>query len=166
MDIIKNWVFSHLELILTLIGFVLTIVEIRRTKSAVVATKKATENTIQLLSDRSTISDVTSIRDSFREIQTSLRGKRFEAALIRIQELREKLYELRSREGFKSDERLQQIQEIVFGLKKMQDSIEAHISEPNKFTIPVPRYNSKLADFASQLSSWREEVHYMQRSTP
>lgn len=164
MENIKNWLLQNFELLLTIIGFAITLIELRRTKSAVYASKKATEETIALLSDRSTISDVANILASLREVQTALRGKRFEVALIRLQELREKFYALRNREGFKSDERLQKIQEIVFALKKMQDSIEVYFSEPDKSKIPVSRYNNRLADFASQLSGWKEEVHYTQRS--
>ena len=164
IDTIKTWIQSNIELILTILGFLLTLIELRRTKSAVEATKNATEGTIQLLTERTTISDIAVILISMRETQTALRGNRFEAALIRIQDLREKLFALRSRDGFKSDDRLQNIQEMVFALKKMQDSIESYLSAPEKYKIHVPRYNNQLAEFTGLLSSWREEVHNTKRS--
>jgi len=164
IDNIKVWLFSNIEIILTIIGFGVTLIELRRTKSAVYAAKAATEKTIQLLSDRSTISDISVILISLRETQTALRGSRYESALLRLQDLREKLHGLRSRDGFKNAERLENIQAIVFALKKMQDGLEVYLANPETIRFSVPRYNSQLGDFASQLATWHEEMHYIDRS--
>jgi hypothetical protein len=166
MEIFARWLTSNISLdtILTLLGFVFAIYEIRRTKSAVIASKQATEKTIQLLSDRSTISDIAMIITGLRETQTALRGNRYEAALLRLQDLREKLHELRHREGFRSAERLLEIQTIVFSLKKLQDGLETSLSTSSTNKVSVPRSNSLLAEFAAQISGWREEMHYMDRS--
>ena len=159
------WFSSHLELILTIIGFGITIFELRKTKNAVDASKKATEATIKLLSDRSTISDISIILiSSYHETQTALRGSRYEAALLRLQDLREKLHGLRSRDGFTNDERLASIRTIVFALKKMQDGLELYVANPEQINFSVPRFNSKLGDFASQLATWHEEMYYLHRS--
>src|SRR5687768_11687616 len=126
MEPFINWLRSNvtLDTILTLLGFLIAIIEIRRTKRAVLASKEATNRTIQLLSDRSTISDLATIIIVLRETQTALRGNRYEAAVLRLQDLREKLHELRHREGFTSDDRLTEIQSMVFSLSKLQDTLE------------------------------------------
>lgn len=162
---IGNWVITNIEMILTIIGFLITLIELRRTKNAVEASKRATERTMQLLSDRSTISDIAIILVSLRETQTALRGGRYEAAVIRLQDVRDKLFGLRNREGFKNDDRLQQIQEMIFALKKAQDSIEVYLSQPDKGKIQIARHNNQLAEFTSLLSGWNDEMQYAQRST-
>ncbi len=162
---IGNWAVANAEMILTVIGFLITLIELRRTKNAVNASKKATEHTMQLLSDRSTISDIAVILVSLRETQTALRGGRYEAAVIRLQDVRDKLFGLRNRDGFKNDDRLQQIQEMIFALKKAQDSIEIYLSQPDKGKIQIARHNNQLAEFTSLLSGWNNEMQYTQRST-
>jgi hypothetical protein len=166
METIINWLRSNvtLDTILTLLGFLIAIIEIRRTKSAVMASKEATDRTIQLLSDRSTISDLATIIIVLRETQTALRGSRHEAALLRLQDLREKLYELRNREGFKSEERLTEIQGMVFSLRKLQDTLEQSLSTSSPSKVSVRRSNSLLSDYGVQISGWREEMHYIDRS--
>jgi hypothetical protein len=166
MENLISWLRSNvtLDTILALLGFGFAIYEIRKTKSAVIASKEASEKTVQLLSDRSTISDIATIINGLRETQTALRGNRHEAALLRLQDLREKLYELRNREGFTSEERLTQIQTMVFALKKLQDGLETTLSTSTQVKISVPRSNSQLAEFAVQISGWREEMHYIDRS--
>jgi hypothetical protein len=164
LDNIRVWLLSNIELILTILGFVLTLIELRRTRSAVNASKRATERTIRLLSDRSTISDISIILMSMREAQTALRGSRYESALLRLQDLRERLYGLRSRDGFTNEKRLEDIQTIVFSLKKMQAGLELYLSNPVEVRVSVARYNSQLGDFASQLATWHDEMYYVDRS--
>jgi hypothetical protein len=161
-----RWLTSNIsfDTILTLLGFGFAIYEIRRTKSAVIASKEATEKTIQLLSDRSSVSDIATIINGLRETQTAFRGYRYETALLRLQDLRERLYALRNREGFKNEERLIEIQGMVFTLKRMQDSLEMHISTSNTDKISVHKNNSRLAEYATLISGWREEMHYLDRS--
>ncbi len=167
MENILNWLSSNITLdtILALLGFGFAIYEIRRTKRAVIASKEATEKTIQLLSDRSTISDIATITNGLRETQTALRGNRYEAALLRIQDLRGKLHALRSREGFKTETRLTEIQGMVFSLKRMQDSLEMCIATATTEKFSIHKNNNQLADFVTLISGWDEEMHYLDRST-
>jgi hypothetical protein len=164
METIMRWLTSNFDTILTLLGLGFAIYEIRRTKSAVIAAKKATEKTVQLLSDRSTISDIATIINGLRETQTALRGNRYEAALLRLQDLREKLAELRNREGFTSEERLTEIQSMVFSLSKLQDGLENSLSTASPDKVSVPKSNRLLSDYGVQISGWREEMHYVDRS--
>lgn len=164
LENIRNWLISNFETVLTVFGFLLTLIELRRTKNSVEASRKATKETITLLSERSTISDIAIALAGLKEIQTALRGSRFETTLIKIQELRERLYTLRNRAGFKSEERLIKIQEIILSLQKMQEAVENNLSKPENYKIPIPRFNNKLAEHATQLANWREELHYTKRS--
>jgi hypothetical protein len=164
MEPFINWLRSNFDTVLTVLGFIIAIIEIRRTRSAAIASKKATEKTVQLLSDRSTISDLATIIIVLRETQTALRGNRYEAALLRLQDLREKLYELRNREGFTSEERLTEIQSIVFSLSKLQDGLENSLSTSGPNKLSIPRSNKLLSEYGVQISGWREEMHYIDRS--
>jgi hypothetical protein len=156
-------ILEWISLILTATGFIITIVQLSRTKKAVDATNKATKNTLLLLKDRSSIEDVSHLINGFREIQTALRGNRFETALIRIQDLRMKLFELRGKDYFKNKQKLENITSATFDLKKMQDNLEKKIRHI-ELEIPVPKYNMTLAELISKMSEWQEEIRYLDRS--
>lgn len=167
MNHLLEWLHSNItfDTFLTLIGFGFAIYEIRKTKSAVNASKEATQQTIQLLSDRSTISDIATIINGLRETQTALRGNQYESALLRIQDLRERLHALRNRDGFKNEERLSQIQGMIFSLKRTQDALEQYIHTNNAEKFSVVKNNNQLSEFAAQIAGWHEEMYYLNRSS-
>ena len=63
-----------LQILLSLVGFILAILELRRIKSSFEASNLATEKTFGAMSDRLTIEDIAGIKSGLREIQVALRG--------------------------------------------------------------------------------------------
>lgn len=162
--LIWQWFIDHLELIITAIAFGFTIYEIRRTKNSVEASRAATEQTIQLMSERSTIADITLIQGSLREVQVALRGMRYEAGLIRLQTIREKLNELRDRKGFTSEGRRTEIQDMVLNLTKLENRLERKLANPN-LGLSVPNANNLLGNFMNELSQWNDVIRFQERSS-
>ena len=150
-----------LELLIGVVGFGLTIYELRKTKSAVEASKQATRQTLRGMSERLTISDVALIQASLREIQVALRGNRWESALIRIQETRATLHQLKEREGFTGDARRTEMQEMIVRLRKLQDRLERKLGDPGA-SLSVKAANSLLSDFIDHLSEWGEQIRFME----
>jgi hypothetical protein len=164
MDQILRWMGANLGDLLTVLGIVLTLVELRRTKSAVEASNLAAARAFNELSSRSAIAEIATIRTGFREAQVALRGMRLEAALLRLQEVRERLHGLRSKDSFNTDARLGAIQQMVFSLHKMQARIELQLADSSQPAIPVARMNTQMGEFAAEVAAWQEEQHYRQES--
>ena len=152
-----------LDLIIGAIGFAFTILELRRTKSAVAASKAATERTLEKMSDRLTIADVTLLQSTLREVQGALRSERYETAVIRTQECRKLLHQLKARRGFSSSSRLAQIQQMLTRLAKLQARIEKRLGDSSA-TVSIARANDVLSNFIVQLSEWSEQITLDQRS--
>jgi hypothetical protein len=152
-----------LDLLIGLVGFTFAIIELRKTRNALEASQEATRQTLQNMSDRFTISDISLILGSLREIQVALRGNRLEAALIRTQETRKYLQQLKSRRGFTSNERRVGIQGTVLHLAKLQDRMEKKLAEPNA-NFSIPNANLKLSALIDLLSEWAEEIRFTQRN--
>ena len=149
-----------LEVLIGIVGFGLTIYGLRKTRSSVEASKQATRQTLQAMSDRLTIADIALIRTSMREIQVALRGNRWESALIRIQETRATLHQLKEREGFTGDVRRTEMQEMIVRLRKLQDRLERKLGNPDA-SLSVMAANSLLSDFIDRLSEWGEQMRFM-----
>lgn len=156
-DSIRQNPVQAIDFVITVIGFIVLWIQIVRTKRVATATKEATQQTIALMAERNTIFDIASISTSCREVQTALRGERYETALIRAQTVRNQLVRLRQRPGFlENDERLTHIQEMVAGLKRLQEALEKKVEEPD-LQISSSSANRKLGDYMQQLSEWAEQ---------
>ena len=147
----------NIDPLISVIGFIIAIIEIRRVKSAALASKEASENALKTIANRLTISDISDITNGMREVQIALRGERYEAAVIRIQNVRYSLAQLKQRVGFTNDERKAEIQEMVLNLRKRQDQIERRLSNIET-QLSIPAINGLLSDYISVLAEWAEQI--------
>lgn len=152
------WI-DWIALILTVLGFGFSIYEIKKTKSSVDASKEAAAKTLQALINKHTISEIASLSSGLREVQIALRGKRYEAASLRIQAIRNGLHQLRGRNGFSSTKKQTEIQEIIASLSKLQDGLEKKIENP-EFSLSVPSANNKISEYISQFSEWGDQFQF------
>jgi hypothetical protein len=151
---------NGLSILLSLLGFAIVLLQLRKTRGAADAAKVASNQALQAMSNSDTISNLATIRERINKVQLALRGSRYEAALIEIQTLREGLYQLRSRRGFATDERKIDIQGMVTFLSKFQDYLERHL-EDSKYEVPKRDMNNKLAEYATNLSEWMERMRFI-----
>jgi len=109
-----------------------------------------------------TLSDIAAVQSGFHELQVALRGKRYEAVLIRSQHLREILARVRTRGGFATEKRQLRVQRMVTDLRKLQDVMEIIILKPEAADDFSPAAaNKSLGNAAAELGSWIEELRYI-----
>ena len=140
-------------------GFAITVLQIKKTRTAVDAAESATRGAISGLSARLTVTELADMRSGLRGIQTALRGQRYETALINTQVLIEQLSALRLRSGFDTQSRHAEIQAIVAQLAKLRNKLEQRIAVPST-ALSVPKANNILAEFGGTFSVWAEELRF------
>lgn len=151
---------SGLSILLSLAGFALLWFQTRKARTAAESARLASNRAIQAISDTDTISDLATIKSGMKRIQVALHGGRYETALLQSQSLRETLSQLRSRRSFGTDERGIQIQSMVAFLRKLQDTLERKLEEPES-QVTVRPANNKLSEYTSEVSVWMEEMRYL-----
>jgi hypothetical protein len=160
----RNVAIGIIDLAIGVVGFWFTFLGLQRTKNALDASRHATRQTLEIMSDRLTMSDISAVQGNIREIQVALRGSRYESALIRAQATRIRLHQLRSRPGFSDDDRRAQILQMTVHLTKLEDRLERVLADPS-LSFSVPSANRLLAGFVVDLAVWSEEVRFAERST-
>lgn len=150
---------NGLSILLSLIGFAIVWLQLRKTRDAAEAAKHATDKALRAISDTDTISDLATIRERVKKLQEALRGSRYEISLHETQSLRENLHQLRNRRGFEANERKIQIQGMVTFLRKLQDHLERNL-EDSTHQVPVPSFNANLSDYATTISEWMEQMRF------
>jgi len=150
---------NGVSIILSIVGFAIVWLQLRKTAGAAEAAARASKAAIEAIGHADTISDVSAVQAGLREVQVALRGKRYEAALLRAQVLRESLARLRSRKGFEGDERQGRIQKVITDLRILQDKMERVLEDSSgEFSAAVA--NKTLADAATEMSSFIEELRF------
>src|SRR5687768_15516300 len=114
---------TGIGIVLSLIGFAITWIQLARTKKAAVAAHEAAVDAKDAVARVDTVADIASAQAGIKEVQVALRGRRFETALLRSQSLREILFRLRKREGFEGEERQAVIQKMVTDLRSLQGAM-------------------------------------------
>jgi hypothetical protein len=153
-------VLGVLGIVVSAAGFAITLLQLHRTRTAVDAAQDATKAALTGLAGRITIAEIADIRSGMRSIQTALRGARFETALIHTQLMLEQLSGLRTRQGFRDEEKHIQIQTIVTELAKLRNRLEQRINDP-LVAISIPKANNMLSQHGQTLSVWTEELRFV-----
>lgn len=164
LDDIWKWVDKNsgiLSIILSLIGFIILVIQTRKAQNATEAARSATEKVIRTMSYIDTISDLARIRSEMNNIQAALRGERYETTLLRVQTSREELFQLRNRIGFESDSKRNQVQLMVTFLKRLQNDLEKKLDD-SEFPLSVSDMNIGLSDHSATVSQWAEEMKLLQ----
>ncbi len=150
---------SGIGILLSLLGFGIMWIQLVRTRSAAEAAERSASAAAEAIGRVDTVADIAGAIAGLKEIQLALRGARFETALLRAQTLRESLHRLRTRTGFAPDDRQARIQKMVTDLRKLQDTMERLLADPNlPFTAAAT--NKLLGDAAAELSTWSEELRF------
>jgi hypothetical protein len=152
------------DLALALIGFLLLGIEVWKARTAAEAAKQASDLAFERISSRTTLADIYGITGILREIRDALRNGNYHPALFRCEHVRPQLHKLRMREDFSSDEKKQEIQEMIIGIRKLQDSLERIIVDDTE-QIDSPKVNLGLADYSSRLYEMAEELKYIKRES-
>ena len=153
-----------INLAIGLVGFVLLGIQVWKARSAAEAAKRASNLAFERVLERTTLADIYSIAGMLREIKGALRDSNWQQALFRCEQVRTELHKLRTRDEFASSERRQEIQEIIIGLRKLQDKLEKAVSD-GTLAIDPPTANRGLSDYASRLYEMAEKLKFARRET-
>jgi hypothetical protein len=160
---IWSWISSNsngIGVILSLVGFGILWYQTWQTRTSAEASRVASAQAVQTISDNDTIADLSLIRAELGHLQVSLRDKHYEVALLQTQALRERFHQIRTRRGFTTDARHTEIQEIVTFLKKLQDRLERQCSEPESTSIVIATVNGRVSDIGVKTAEWIEEIRF------
>jgi hypothetical protein len=150
---------SGVSVILSLSGFAIVLLQLRKTRHAAEASRVASDKALRAISEIDTISDLASLKERLKVLQVSIRGSRYEVAYHEAQSLREGFHQLRSRKGFESDESRIHLQAIVTFLSKLQDNLERKIDD-STYQLPLRAISAKLSEHATELSGWMEKKRF------
>jgi len=153
---------SGISIILSLLGFLVVWLQLRKTRSAAEAAEDAARSALETIAEADTIADLATIRAGMGKVQVALRGRRFEAALIEAQSIRERLSQVRTRQEFNNEKSQTEMQLMVGYLKKLQDKLEKDLQNGST-TMDVQKPNSMLGDFQGSLAKWIEEMRFRRR---
>jgi len=150
---------SGLSVLLSLLGFAIVLLQIRKTRHAAEASRIAADKALRAISEIDTISDLASLKERLKVLQVSIRWSRFEVAYHEAQSLREGFHQLRNRSGFETDESLIHLQAIVTFLSKLQDNLERKMDD-GSYQLPLRAISAKLSEHATELSGWMEQKRF------
>ena len=150
---------SGLSVILSLLGFAVVFLQLRKTRRAAEASRIAADKALRAISEIDTASDLASLKERLKGLQSSIRASRFEVAYHEAQYVREGFHQLRNRKGFESEESKLELQRMVTFLRKLQDNLERKIQEVD-YQLPVRAISANLSDHATKISGWIEQRRF------
>jgi hypothetical protein len=161
----ESWVWvqrnsSGLSVVLSLVGFAITWLQLARTRNAAISAQEASDAALRAVGRTDTISDLAALQAGYREVQVALRGKRYETALLRAQILRDSLARVRTREPLATSDRQLRIQKMVTDLRKLQDSMEHLLESDGSTDFSAAVANKSLSDATAEVNSWMEELRF------
>lgn len=150
---------AGLGVILSLLGFLVVVLQLKKTRRAAEASKVAADRTLDAVSQIDTAFDLASLKERLKGLQSSIRASRFEIAYYEAQSLREGFHRLRNRKGFESEEGKVELQTMVTFLRKLQDQLERKIQDA-EYQLPVRPISANLSDHAMKISGWIEQRRF------
>ena len=143
--------------VIGLFGFILVIVQLRKTKGAAEAASTAAREAVNSVSANQSLSDLGSVIGGLKEIQTANRGELYETALLRIQTVREQLSALRARDHYQENETQKNFQRIATFLSMTQATYDKYLLGEQKLE-SVAAVNDRLADYIVGLSGLKQQL--------
>ncbi|MCG8073277.1 MAG: hypothetical protein N0C86_14985 [Candidatus Thiodiazotropha taylori] len=155
----NEW-FGSIGTLLTLVGIIIAVFQIRKTTRAAEAARVAAEITTSNIQLNVTLSDVSSCVNEVEEIKVLIRSMRYEAALLRVTDLSGRLIQLKNipnnnntNEQFKNKENLAQ-------LSILRDLLERKLQDRN-LEIKPSSVNKILSDISDDLHAWIGSNKYL-----
>ena len=139
--------------LLSLLGLAFVIWQIRRTRQVAEAARSVAIDTRKAMHQSVFLADITACVGLIEEVKTHIREKNFQAALIRITDLRSQLGQLRHISGNGGESTVIPFQEILSQLFLIYDDLEQKAQDPAHIVKPA-RINRTLTQIGDQLTDW------------
>jgi hypothetical protein len=145
--------------VLSLIGVAIAIWQIRKTLRVAEAAQRAAEETQRAITRSVLLTDLSTCTTALEELKALIRGKRVEAALLRVTDLNTQLTQLQSLHGASPSEPLDFAQ-ILTQLSILRELLERKLNEEKVVVNPV-QVNTVLSSISDQLNSWIGKQKYL-----
>ncbi len=153
---------SFLGLLVSLVGFGFTLLQLKRTKAVAQAARDAANATQENLRNLDTIMDFSSVITMMEEIKRHHRGKNWYILPDRYSELRKKLVAIKATYTTLSAQQQIILQNAVVQFKSMEETVEKTLSKdlipPNfaKFNVTVSSEIDKLNEVLVEMKNQME----------
>lgn len=153
-----NWI-STAGSILSFIGVLIALFQLRRTRASADAAKTAAELASKVLQNNLSMIEVSGCINEIEEAKALVRNGRFEAALLRVTDLIGKVTQLKSMPIPKGMSNISGITSDLSHLGIIRDLLEQKIEDKNT-KISTARVNNILSTIADELNVWIGENKY------
>jgi hypothetical protein len=153
MEWIKNslyWLGSNnvgdavgvLGLIITIVGFILTIINIKRTKKIAVEARNAADKAVGAVNLYNELSDISSAISGMEEIIRKIHDGNFESIINNIMDVKKRLVSIKSSGNNINEDQRKLIQKTLSGLSNFSEQITN--AKRNKEEVKVEGVNKKM----------------------
>jgi len=145
---------------LSFLGVLIAISQIRKTRRAAEAAQNATDKTQKLIARNVLLQDISACTTAIEEVKALIRSKRYEASLLRVTDLNTQLIRLRYLKS--NDAGLADIpfQEIVTQMSMLREMLEQSLNQKTSDLRPA-HVNGILSRISDQLNAWIGKNRYV-----
>lgn len=147
-----DWV-SAAGSVLSLIGVVIAIIQIRKVRTSSDAAKNAALHTSVALQLNMSMIDISGCINLIEEIKTLVRSGRYEAALLRVSDLMGKMIQIKSFPTTPNMASMEGMQSMLAQLGVLRDLLERKIHKAST-QISQSQVNKTLSGIADDLNAW------------
>jgi hypothetical protein len=144
--------------LITVIGFVITIMQIIKTRKISDAAYSAAEKARSAMQNTIVISNLSARVKSIQEIQNDISNKKNDVAYLRTKDLMHTLIEIRQLIFSKEHDKNNEITEMIVQLGVLQRQLESAIYKDDK--INILKVNKKLSEFEMELSELSAKMKF------
>lgn len=154
-----NPVWGFIGTLISFLGFAVTIIMLFKTKKIAQAAKDSMVKTQNEVQKNVLLTDISSCIGLIREVRAFMQEKRYDASLLRIEDLNSKLIQLRHIKGFDTEFSRQQFQSVISQLYVIRKNFEESLREEN-ILIDEERTLDVLMRISDKLDNWIGQYKY------
>ncbi len=143
---------TGIGVLFTVLGFVIAIIRINKTRKSAEAAREAAMHTSSKLLKVGTLVDLTRAFALSRETKTLLRESRWASAALRLSDLRDEIVKLRESPGAKSLQSPVGWQVLVTELRSLEESLEQYDSSRDTDGATNKRLNGKFSEIHDKVN--------------
>lgn len=145
--------------ILSLVGVIIAIVQIRKTRLAAEAAARSATSTQRAISQNVMLTDVATCTTSLEEVKVLLRSSRFESALLRVTDLHAHLLQLHGVSTVGPTSVSIDFRDALTQLAILRDLLENKLHKRETAINPA-QVNNVLSGISDQLNQWLGTAKY------
>jgi methylmalonyl-CoA mutase N-terminal domain/subunit len=146
-------------LLVSILGFTLAIMQLRKVKNAAMAAKESSDATSLALQQNSILVDVTTCINMIDHTKTLIQGDEYKIALIRVSDLAAHLSRVRNLEQLKAREDKSRFGEMLAQLRILRDSLQGKVNTI-EYRFSKRQAVRKLGDISDALNDLLGDIRF------